>query len=97
MPPVSRVGDIALGHGSFPPTPATAGSPNVFACGPAVHRQGDAIAPHGSPSPSPPHGRSASSGSTTVFTNSKPTVRIGDSADCGGSLAMGCATILIGG
>lgn len=96
-PPISRVGDIALGHGSFGPTPAIAGSGDVFACGPAVHRQGDAILLHPSPSPSPPHGRSAASGSTTVFTNSKPTVRIGDSVDCGGSLAMGCNTVLVGG
>ena len=96
-PPISRVGDIALGHGSFPPTPAIAGSSDVFACGPAVHRKGDAILLHPSPSPSPPHPRAASSGSGTVFTNSKPTVRIGDSVDCGGSLAQGCATVLVGG
>jgi len=96
-PPVSRVGDIALGHGSFPPTPVIAGSSNVFACGPAVHRKGDGILLHGSPSPSPPHGRSAAAGSGTVFTNSKPTVRIGDSVDCGGMLATGCGTVLVGG
>jgi len=97
MPPASRQGDIALGHGSFPPTPATAGSGDVFTCGPAQHRKGDAILLHGSPSPSPPHGRAANCGSGTVFTNSKPSVRIGDCVDCGGMLAAGCGTVLIGG
>lgn len=97
MPPVSRVGDIALGHGSFPPTPATAGSGDVFAGGPPVHRKGDAILLHPSPSPSPPHPRSASSGSTTVFTNSLGTARIGDSVDCGGMLVQGLATVIVGG
>ena len=53
--------------------------------------------PHPSPSPAPPHPRSCSSGSTTVFTNSKGTVRIGDSIDCGGTIAMGCGTVIVGG
>ena len=97
MPPASRVSDIALGHGSFPPSPATAGSGDVFSCSLAQHRVGDAIAPHGRPSPSPPHPRAAASGSGTVMTNSKGSVRIGDSVDCGGMLGKGCGTVIMGG
>jgi len=97
MPPASRIGDIGLGHGSFPPTPVIVGSPNVITCSSPQARVGDALMPHASPSPSPPHGRSCSTGSGTVFTNSKPTVRIGDSIDCGGNLAMGCGIVLVGG
>jgi len=97
MPPVSRVSDTGLGHDSFPPTPVTAGSGDVFAGGLAVCRVGDPLAPHGSPSPSPVHPRSASAGSGTVFTNGKPTVRIGDSINCGGLLASGLGTVIVGG
>jgi len=97
MPPASRIGDIAMGHGSFPPTPVIEGSPNVIVGSSPQHRVGDAILMHPSPSPSPPHPRKASSGSTTVFVNSKGTVRIGDSVDCGGFLAQGFDTVIIGG
>ena len=97
MPPASRVSDIGLGHGSFPPTPVSSGSPNVITCSQPQARKGDPLIPHPSPSPSPPHGRSISTGSSTVFTNSKPSARIGDSVDCGGLLCTGCGTVVIGG
>lgn len=97
MPPASRIGDIALGHASFTPTPAIVGSPDVFTCGPAQHRKGDAILPHSSVSPSPRHPRNANCGSSTVFVNSKELVRIGDCVDCGGMLAAGCGTVVVGG
>ena len=97
MPPASRIGDTASGHESFPSTLASQGSPDVFTCGPPQHRLGDAIISHGSPSPSPPHARAAGCGSGTVFTNSRPTVRIGDCVDCGGMLVTGCGTVLVGG
>ena len=97
MPPSSRVGDIGLGHSSFPPTPATAGSPNVMINSIPAHRLGDAIAPHGSPSPSPVHGRAAAAGSSSVFTNSKAQVRIGDAISCGGVLGAGSGNVITGG
>ena len=97
MPPASRVGDIALGHGSFIPTPAIQGSPDVITGSSPQHRKGDSLMPHPSPSPSPPHPRSASAGSGTVLTNSKPTVRIGDAVGCGGMLVQGFSTVIVGG
>jgi len=97
MPPASRVGDLALGHGSYIPTPAIQGSPNVITGSSPQHRQGDSIMPHPSPSPAPPHPRSASAGSGTVLTNSKPTVRIGDAVGCGGMLVQGFPTVIVGG
>ena len=97
MPPASRIGDIATGHGSFLPTPAIEGSPNVITGGSPQHRVGDNLAPHASASPSPPHPRTAAAGSGTVFTNSKGSVRIGDAVDCGGMLAQGFGTVIIGG
>jgi uncharacterized Zn-binding protein involved in type VI secretion len=97
MPPASRIGDVALGHGSFPPTAALTGSGDVFTCGPSQHRLGDEVVSHGSKSPSPPHARHTIMGSSSVFTNSKPTVRIGDSVDCGGMLVQGCGTVIVGG
>lgn len=95
MPPVSRVGDIALGHGSFPPTPAIVGSPDTFVNGIKVHRVGDAIQAHPSPSPSPPHPRAAAAGSPDTFVNSKAVVRIGDAVNCGGMLAEGSPDTII--
>jgi uncharacterized Zn-binding protein involved in type VI secretion len=97
MPPQSRIGDIGSGHSSFPPTPVIAGSPNVFVNGRPAARLGDALAPHGSPSPSTPHGRSIAGGSGTVFINGRPASRIGDPIDCGGSLVTGSPNVFTGG
>ena len=97
MPPATRVGDIGLGHASYPPTACIVGSPNVITGSSPQARVGDALLPHPSPSPSPPHPRSFSAGSGTVFTNSKGTVRIGDAIDCGGMSVQGFATVIIGG
>ena len=95
MPPISRLDDIGLGHDCHPPTKVIEASGNVNACSKAVHRVGDNLQPHACGGP--PHPRHASSGSTTVFTNSRGTVRIGDSIDCGGILATGCGTVIVGG
>lgn len=92
MPKVSRVTDIASGHGCFPPSPAVAGSGDVFVNGLAVHRKGDAVAPHGCPN-CPPHPRSTSGGSPSVFVNGKAVVRVGDGVGCGGSLSAGSANV----
>ena len=97
MPPVSKVGDIGMGHECFPPTPVIAGSGNVFACSMPVLRVGDSLMPHPCPTPAPPHPRSSAKGSTTVITNGKGSSRIGDKIDCGGFMVMGCGTVLMGG
>jgi len=96
MPPVSRIGDIAMGHGSFPPTPAATGSPDTFVNSISVHRVGDVVVSHGSPSPSPPHARITAAGSPTTIVNGSPVVRIGDAVGCGGFLAEGSSDTIIG-
>ena len=53
------------------------------------------IAPHGSPSPSPPHGRVSASGSPDVFVNGSPATRIGDAIACGGVHAAGSPDTIV--
>ena len=97
MPMVSRLGDSSSGHGSFPPKSSTAASPDCNINGIPAHRQGDAWAPHGSPSPSAPHGSSASGGSGTVNLNNKPLARIGDPISCGCAIVGGSSDVNCGG
>jgi len=97
MPPATRIGDLGLGHGSFLPTPTTGGSSNVMTCSLPQTKKGDSLMLHGSPSPSPPHGRSYSGGSSTVKVNGIGAVRIGDGIGCGGMAVMGCGMVIIGG
>lgn len=49
MAEAARKDDIASGHGCFPDTAITEGSPNVFINGQPAARVGDAVAPHGAP------------------------------------------------
>ena len=44
-----KVGDIGTDHDGFPPTPVTAGSPDVFIDGMPAARVGDPLAPHSKP------------------------------------------------
>jgi uncharacterized Zn-binding protein involved in type VI secretion len=92
MPKVSRLTDIGSGHGCFPPSPATEGSGDVFVNGLPAHRRGDALQAHACPS-CPPHGRTSSGGSPTVYVNGKALVRMGDSISCGGALAAGSSDV----
>lgn len=95
--PNSRIGDIGSGHSSFPPTAVISGSSNVIIEDIPSARKGDALAPHGSPSPSPPHGRSIAKGSTTVIINDLDAARIGDPIACGGLLVTGASKTVTGG
>jgi uncharacterized Zn-binding protein involved in type VI secretion len=95
MPPPGRIGDIGSGHGSFPPTTVIQGSPNTFVNSIPVHRVGDAIAAHGSPSPSGPHGRAGAAGSPNTYVNLKAIMRIGDPITCGGVIATGSHNTII--
>ncbi len=85
MPGIVRKGDIGSGHGSFPPTNATGCSGNATVNGRGIHRLGDALVPHGSPSPSPVHSRAAGSASSDSVVNGKGIVRLGDAVNCGGN------------
>lgn len=96
MPAVTRKGDACTGHGAFPPRPSTAGSPDVFANGIAVHRKGDTWAAHCDPSPSC-HASELADGSATVFANGMPLGRVGDPVACGSSVSAGSANVFAGG
>jgi uncharacterized Zn-binding protein involved in type VI secretion len=69
---------------------------------PAAGRKGDTgsdhdgFAPHSNPK-HPPHGRSLSGSSGTVFINGKPAGRVGNAIDCGGSVSSGSEDVSIGG
>ncbi|MBL3566102.1 PAAR domain-containing protein [Rhodovulum sulfidophilum] len=93
MPAASRKGDSGSGHGCFPATPATSGSPDVLIDGIPALRQGDAHAAHGCKDCAP-HGRAVSGGSPTVFVNGRPLARVGDSISCGGVVAAGSGTVI---
>jgi len=96
MPPVHRRGDIGTGHGCWPPRSNIQGSPNVFANGIPVHRQGDAWSIHCCPN-NGCHGGILVAGSSSVYINGRQTGRIGDPVSCGSSAAMGSPNVFAGG
>lgn len=100
MPSVSRLGDTVSVHEcGVVPTAATA-SPNVFANGIAVHRQGDVNTSHPfAPPPAgcPTHSTSLSSGSPNVYINGKQCARIGDPYGCGIVLTGGSSNVFANG
>ncbi len=89
-----KVGDIGTDHDGFPPTPVTAGSPDVKIDGMPAARVGDPLAPHDKPK-HPPHGRTIASGSSTVFINGKAAAVTGGAISCGG-VTIGAGTVNIG-
>jgi len=97
MPAVTRKGDSCTGHGCWPPRGSAQGSGDVFANSIAVHRQGDAWAPHTCPSMPETHAGALASGSDTVFVNGRQVGRIGDPVDCGSSVASGSGDVFAGG
>ena len=52
---------------------------------------------HASPTPSPFHQTAYSTGSDNVFTNSKKTVRIGDTTSCGDPATEGSPNVFVNG
>lgn len=91
MPAVCRLGDKCTGHPVCSPRPNDQGSPNVFANGLPVHRQGDHWIVHCL------HDSVLGGGSATVFTNGKARGRVGDPIACGGSVAAGSPNVFAGG
>lgn len=87
MPAVTRIGDADIPHCSG--MARAAGSPNVFANGIPISRQGDANTGHLLPgSPCPGHAAPISAGSGSVYVNRKQCGRVGDptcTAVAGGS------------
>lgn len=89
MPAIARLGDIASGHESFPPTNTIEGASTCDVNSRPVHCVGHAIASHGSPSPSPVHSRALASGSSTCDVESRAMGHIGASVGCGGLIVTG--------
>lgn len=97
MAAVTRLGDSCTGHGCWPPRPSNGASPDVYANGIAVHRQGDGWAPHTCPSIPETHASVLASGSSTVYANGKQLGRIGDPVACGSTVAAGSGDVFAGG
>lgn len=96
MPAVTRVGDADVTHCSG--MTRAEGSPNVFANGIAVSRQGDNNTTHLlPPPPCPAHVAAIATGSTTVFVNGKGIGRIGDAISGCTSVAQGSPNVNAGG
>ena len=82
MPIIHREGDSTQGHGCWPPTVPAGFSPNVFANGRRVVRQGDPIVPHTCPDLPETHGGSYA-GLSSVFVNGRPIQMRGSAVSCG--------------
>ena len=98
--PVARMGDPTApggGHSDYTPTMSIEGSPNVFANGISVVREGDAYLIHVSPSPATHAKPVQDECSSTVFANGKGVARMGDAIDCGHTIAEGSPNVFAGG
>lgn len=96
MPPAARVGDMHVcpmvtgtvphvGGAALPP-----GKPTVLIGSMPALRAGDSLTCTGPPD-------TVAAGSGTVMIGSMPAARLGDSTAHGGSIVVGCATVMIGG
>lgn len=96
MPPAARAADqhvCPMVTGTVPHVGGPAlppGEPTVLIGGMPALRVGDMLTCTGPPD-------SVAAGSGTVQIGGKPAARLGDSTSHGGSLVVGCATVLIGG
>lgn len=96
MPPAARVGDThvcPLVSGTVPHVGGPAlppGAPTVLIGGMPALRVGDMLTCTGPPD-------TVIAGSGTVMIGSMPAARLGDSTTHGGSIVLGCMTVMIGG
>ena len=100
MPPAARVSDMHVCPMQTPAFPSPiphvggpvlpAGCPTVLIGGLSAARLGDMALCVGPPD-------TIIKGSATVLIGGAPAARLGDSTAHGGSIAAGCATVLIGG
>lgn len=93
--PATRLGDMCTGHGCHPPRTNIEASSNTFIEGLGAHRVGDLWQVHCCSGDC--HMGNLASGSSTVFVNGRQLGRIGDSVDCGSSVATGASTVIVGG
>lgn len=96
MPAVTRKGDADITHCSG--MVRKGHSPDVYANGIAISRQGDVNTTHLLPgSPCPSHSAPITTGSTTVFINGKGCGRIGDGITGCTAVAAGSPNVYAGG
>tara|TARA_Y100000361_G_C11126486_1_gene326288 strand:- start:691 stop:981 length:291 start_codon:yes stop_codon:yes gene_type:complete len=96
MPAVTRIGDADVPHCSG--MVRAEGSPDVFANGIKVSRQGDNNTTHLLPGiPCPSHAAPITIGSKTVFVNGKGCGRVGDAITSCTSVAAGSPNVFAGG
>lgn len=96
MPAVTRIGDADIAHCSG--MTRAQGSPDVFANGIGVSRQGDNNTTHLLPgAPCPPHAAPIAVGSATVFINGKGCGRVGDAISGCTAVAQGSPNVFAGG
>lgn len=94
--PAHRVGDMAVGHGCFPPTTAIKGCTTVFVNGMPLMNVGGMHAPHCCPKAGC-HPPVMAKGSATVKANGTSACRISDKAGCGSTAMTGSGNVFIGG
>ncbi|NJM14825.1 MAG: type VI secretion protein [Bacteroidales bacterium] len=95
MPPAARVGDMhvcpmvtgVVPHVGGPALPA--GEPTVLIGNMPALRVGDMLTCVGPPD-------TVAMGSSTVMIGNKPAARLGDSTAHGGTIVLGCFTVMIG-
>ena len=99
MPPAARIGDLHVCPMQTPGTPPIPhvggpilppGTPTVLIGGQPAACVGDMATCVGPPD-------SIIMGSATVMIGGKPAARMGDSTAHGGSITVGCPTVIIGG
>lgn len=96
MPAAARVGDMhvcplvtgTVPHVGGPVLPT--GAPTVLIAGMPAARVGDMLTCSGPPD-------TIATGSSTVMIGGMPAARMGDSTAHGGSIVLGCPTVIIGG
>ena len=92
--PVSKAGDLSLGH-AFSPSPITPTTSTVMVMNSPPHVATDVIAVHVLGNSA--HGGTILNVSTTVMAQNKGLARLMDGGDCGAMIAGSGATILVGG
>ncbi len=98
MPAVCRGNSVDADVPHCSPMRRDALSPDVIVNGTGISRQGDVNTPHLVPPPiCPTHAMPITTGSTTVFVNTKGCGRIGDGVTACTSVATGSSNVFAGG
>ena len=92
MPAVTRLTDIASGHGCWPDSDVIQGSPNTIFNNLPVFRITDEVRTHCCVSC---HDRHGSEGSPNTIINNLNVMRLGDPIDCGGFMVTGSPNIIV--